>query len=271
MAKKNVTYEIKMGAPEYMNTYGDMMTLLLCFFVLLFAMSNVDAKKFEALVVSFSGSLGVLDGGNTLQDKHSIEKGSIMDSSTQSKKESNQFEDAKEKMQQQLQEEARQKQENADFEKLKGQIENYLKENKLEKQVSVANEEEGLVLRFQDTILFDLGSASLKPASYTILKYIGGVLNTSNFKEKYITVEGHTDNMPISNSTFASNWELSGGRASNVVKYLVENQNIDPRRLSAAGYSEYHPVAKNDTDSGRAKNRRVDIVILRSKQTRNIK
>ena len=253
MAKKNVTYEIKMGAPEYMNTYGDMMTLLLCFFVLLFAMSNVDAKKFEALVVSFSGSLGVLDGGNTLQDKHSIEKGSIMDSSTQSKKESNQFEDAKEKMQQQLQEEARQKQENA------------------EKQVSVANEEEGLVLRFQDTILFDLGSASLKPASYTILKYIGGVLNTSNFKEKYITVEGHTDNMPISNSTFASNWELSGGRASNVVKYLVENQNIDPRRLSAAGYSEYHPVAKNDTDSGRAKNRRVDIVILRSKQTRNIK
>jgi len=249
MAKKNVTYEIKMGAPEYMNTYGDMMTLLLCFFVLLFAMSNVDAKKFEALVVSFSGSLGVLDGGNTLQDKHSIEKGSIMDSSTQSKKESNQFEDAKEKMQQQLQEEARQKQENADFEKLKGQIENYLKENKLEKQVSVA----------------------IKPASYTILKYIGGVLNTSNFKEKYITVEGHTDNMPISNSTFASNWELSGGRASNVVKYLVENQNIDPRRLSAAGYSEYHPVAKNDTDSGRAKNRRVDIVILRSKQTRNIK
>ena len=77
--------------------------------------------------------------------------------------------------------------------------------------------------------------------------------------------------MPISNSMFASNWELSGGRASNVVKYLVENLNIDPRRLSAAGYSEYHPVAKNDTDSGRAKNRRVDIVILRSKQTRNIK
>lgn len=271
MAKKNITYEIKMGAPEYMNTYGDMMTLLLCFFVLLFAMSNVDAKKFEALVVSFSGSLGVLDGGNVLQSKNNIEKGSIMNGSTDSMVEANQFETAKEQMQKQMQEEARRKAEDANFEELKVQIENYLKENKLEKQVSVANEEEGLVLRFQDTILFDFGSASLKPASYTVLKYIGGVLNTNNFKDKYITVEGHTDNIPVSNDRFASNWELSGGRAANVVKYLVENHNIDPKRLSAAGYSEYHPVAKNDTATGRAKNRRVDIMILRSKQTKNIK
>lgn len=253
MAKKNITYEIKMGAPEYMNTYGDMMTLLLCFFVLLFAMSNIDAKKFEAIVMSFQGSLGVLDGGNTLSSENKIEKGSVFDNQSTSVEESSKVA------------------ESSNFEKMEKQIKEYLKENKLENQISISNEEEGLVLRFQDSSLFDQGSATLKPQSYNVLKYVGGILKSSNFKDKFITVEGHTDNVPISNSIHQSNWELSGNRASNVVRYLIENQGIDPKRLSTAGYGEYHPVAPNDTPENMAKNRRVDIMILRTKDSKAVK
>ena len=247
MAKKNITYEIKVGAPEYMNTYGDMMTLLLCFFVLLFAMSNIDAKKFEAIVMSFQGSLGVLDGGNTLSSESKIEKGSVFEEQSSSVAESN------------------------NFEKLEKQIKEYLEENKLEKQISISNEEEGLVLRFQDSSLFDQGSATLKPQSYNVLKYVGGILKSKNFKDKFVSVEGHTDNVPISTSTHQSNWELSSNRASNVVRYLIENQGIDPKRLSTAGYGEYQPVAPNDTPANMAKNRRVDIMILRTKDSKAVK
>ena len=141
----------------------------------------------------------------------------------------------------------------------------------MEKQISISNEEEGLVLRFQDSSLFDQGSATLKPQSYNVLKYVGGILKSKNFKDKFVSVEGHTDNVPINTSTHQSNWELSGNRASNVVRYLIENQGIDPKRLSTAGYGEYHPVAPNDTPANMAKNRRVDIMILRTKYSKPVK
>lgn len=247
MAKKQVIEEIKMGAPEYMNTYGDMMTLLLCFFVILFSMSNIDAKKFEALVVSFSGSLGVLDGGNTLTQENIINEGSINDKSNSTVTELDNFKELEEK------------------------IKEYLKENKIEDKVSVVNEDQGLLLRFQDSILFDQGSAILRTDSDVVLKYISDILKTPNFKEKFITVEGHTDNVPIRTSLYSSNWELSVARACNVVQFLIEKQGLDPARLSAAGYSEYHPVESNDTAQNMAKNRRVDIMIMKSKDYKPVK
>ena len=247
MAKKQVIEEIKMGAPEYMNTYGDMMTLLLCFFVILFSMSNIDAKKFEAIVVSFSGSLGVLSGGNTLTHEDVIDQGSINDKSNSEVTELDNFKQLEEK------------------------IKEYLEQNDLQDKVKVVNEDQGLLLRFQDSILFDQGSASLKSQSNVILKYISDILKSPNFKDKFITVEGHTDNVPIRNSTYSSNWELSVVRACNVVRYLIEVQGLNPTRLSAAGYSEYHPVGKNDTVENMGKNRRVDIMIMKSKNFTPIK
>ncbi|MGP1410490.1 MAG: OmpA/MotB family protein [Peptoanaerobacter stomatis] len=247
MAKKQVIEEIKMGAPEYMNTYGDMMTLLLCFFVILFSMSNIDAKKFEAIVVSFSGSLGVLSGGNTLTHEDVIDQGSIKDKSNSEVTELDNFKQLEEK------------------------IKEYLEQNDLQDKVKVVNEDQGLLLRFQDSILFDQGSASLKSQSNVILKYISDILKSPNFKDKFITVEGHTDNVPIRNSTYSSNWELSVARACNVVRYLIEVQELNPTRLSAAGYSEYHPVGKNDTVENMGKNRRVDIMIMKSKNFTPIK
>jgi Flagellar motor protein len=120
------------------------------------------------------------------------------------------------------------------------------------------------LLRFQDNILFDSGSADLKPESLEIMSYIAQLLNAEDFEDKFISIEGHTDNVPMNSPRYPSNWELSVGRSSNVVRFLVENNNMDPKRISASGYSEYHPVAPNDNAENRAKNRRVDILILKT-------
>ena len=96
------------------------------------------------------------------------------------------------------------------------------------------------------------------------MSYIAQLLNAEVFEYKFISIEGHTDNVPMNSPRYPSNWELSVGRSSNVVRFLVENNNMDPKRISASGYSEYHPVAPNDNAENRAKNRRVDILILKT-------
>jgi len=239
MARKKREEEVKPGLPEWMGTYGDMVTLLLCFFILLFSMSSVDAQKFQAIVQSFSGSLGILDGGNTLQDKQVITQGLMDDNTTD------------------------QKQEVQNFNNLEKELKEYLKESGLEENVSVMNESVGILLRFQDNVLFDSGKADIK--SQETLRYISTLLNKDEFKDKFIRIEGHTDNDPIKhNLKYPTNWELSVARASNVVRFLVENTGIDPVRISASGYSEYHPVAPNDSLENKSKNRRVDILILKT-------
>ena len=116
-----------------------------------------------------------------------------------------------------------------------------------------------------DNVFFDSGKADLKPESKEILKSIAEILNREEFKDKLIKVEGHTDTDPILYSKkYPTNWELSAIRATNVLRYLVEEENIEGNRISSSGYSYYRPIAPNDTRENKAKNRRVDIVILRS-------
>lgn len=233
--------EPKQGSPAWMNTYGDMVTLLLCFFVLLFSFSEVDAKKFDALIESFQGSLGILDSGTAIVDDDLITEAMKDDLTTD------------------------QKQELEDFRKLQESLENYLQNYGLESDILVTHENAGLVLRFQDNVLFDPGEAVLKQRSKEILSDITTFLEAPEFIGKSIRVEGHTDTVKVNpTSIYPTNWELSAGRASNVVRYLVEESGLEPRRLAIAGYGEYHPIAPNDTAENRSKNRRVDIVILRS-------
>ena len=201
---------------------------------------EADAKKFEAIIQSFSGSLGVLDGGTTVQDAPMLDSG-LMDENTSS-----------EVLEMQ------------NFQKLEETINDYLEQNELSESVTVLDEEAGLLLRFQDNILFDSGSADLKAQSQEIMSYIAELLNAEDFKDKFISIEGHTDNVPMNSAKYPSNWELSVGRSSNVVRFLVEDNNMDPKRISASGYSEYHPVASNENNENRAKNRRVDILILKT-------
>ncbi len=233
--------EPKAGAPEWMTTYGDMVTLLLCFFVLLFSFSTVDAQKFQAIMQSFQGSLGILDSGTAIETDQFITEAMKEDLTTN------------------------QRQELEDFRKLQEVLEEYLESYNLESDVLVSQENAGLVLRFQDNVLFDPGKAELKPRSKEILKDISAFLQTPEFLEKSIRIEGHTDTVKVNpSSLYPTNWELSAGRASNVVRYLIEDLSLAPERFSISGYGEYHPIAPNDTAENKSKNRRVDIVILRS-------
>jgi chemotaxis protein MotB len=134
----------------------------------------------------------------------------------------------------------------------------------MQAEVDVQLEAKGLVIRFKDNVLFDSGSADIKVASYDILDFLGELLNSDEFINEQIRVEGHTDNVPIRTSLYPTNWELSTHRASNVVKFFIERAKMLPDRLSASGYSEYHPIATNETAEGRASNRRVDIVVIKS-------
>nr|WP_330389073.1 OmpA family protein [Alkaliphilus peptidifermentans] len=193
------------------------------------------------MIRSFQGSIGILDDGNTIELSEYISEALQDDLTTD------------------------QKEELEDFRKLKEKLEDFLVENNLEADVLVTLEVRGLVLRFQDNVLFDSGSAELKGTSKEILNYLATFLVEPELITKYVRVEGHTDTDPLrSSSRYETNWELSVARAANVVRYLIEEVDLEPRRFSASGYGEFHPVAPNDTLENKAKNRRVDIVILKS-------
>lgn len=149
-------------------------------------------------------------------------------------------------------------------EEIKGYIEEKLKtiarlEN-LQNNISVFSDERGIVIRILDSAFFDEGRADLKEkARQTLDRLIPVLQSVSN----HIRIEGHTDNVPIYNYEFKSNWELSVRRATEVVRYLIERGGIPPIRVSAAGYAEYRPVTTNDTPEGRALNRRIEIIVVK--------
>ncbi len=245
MAKKKCP-EAKKGAPEWMNTYGDMVTLLMCFFVLLFAFSTIDAQKFEAVMQSFQGSAGILSGGKALS-----EAPFVFDAMPEAKTSSEQVIEQRK------------------LENLQQKIQQYLEENDMEAQVELSLEERGLVIRFKDNVLFSPGSATILATSFPIIDFLGELLISDELVEEAIRVEGHTDNVPQRSAQFPTNWELSTSRSTNVVRYFVEVTGLSPTRISAAGYSEYRPIADNDTAEGRAANRRVDIVVLKRNENGN--
>ena len=218
-----------------MTTYGDLITQILIFFVLLFSFSNVDRDKFTAAMLSLQGSLGIIDGGMTLQEGDLMEQGEIGEIMISV-------------------------QEQRVFELLHERVEEIISEDDLN-GIQVNLDERGLVIRFVEGVLFDSGKADIKNEARAILDKIAPLLIDTH---RHIRIEGHTDNLPINTREFPSNWELSTARAVNVVKYFIEKHNFSPYILSAAGYGEYRPIAPNDSDKNRALNRRVDIIILKS-------
>ncbi|MEN3013665.1 MAG: OmpA family protein [Endomicrobiia bacterium] len=145
--------------------------------------------------------------------------------------------------------------------KIKQKIDNYVLENKLEKFVSTKiTQKEGLIVTFSEKYMFDSGKADIYDEAKEVIKNIASLLVE---EPNRISIEGHTDNTPINTPEFPSNWELSTKRATNVLKYLLEELKFDPKRLTAAGFGEWHPVAPNDTPENKAKNRRVDLIVRR--------
>lgn len=139
-----------------------------------------------------------------------------------------------------------------------------LTEFKDDKNVILLKDTRGLIIRLQDNILFGSAESDIQPESYQTLNKITDILSKI---DNPVIIEGHTDSFPIKSEKYSSNWELSTARATSVINYLVETKRINPRRLSAVGYGEFVPIAENTSNSGRTKNRRVDIIILENNNT----
>jgi chemotaxis protein MotB len=242
MIRKRVQDIPSSNSMPWMTTYADMVTLLLCFFILLFSMSSVQRQKFDSALGSIQGAIGVLDGAQP--SIFTPEHGSMTTT------EGNMSLIAREL---------------AQLETMGKDFQRELELKGMGGKVSIGLEERGLVLRFADSVLFDVGSAELRNEAVEVVMAIGDLLKTVN---NQIRVEGHTDNWPIDTLQFPSNWELSTGRATKVVRFLEETCAIPSNQLQAAGYGSHRPIASNDTAEGRQKNRRIDVIILRSSLSR---
>lgn len=239
------------NSERWLLTYSDLITLLMIFFIVMYAMSKVDEVKYNQLAKGLNLALG---GGSTLIGSDS--KMSVKQQFTLEQQDvpSNKYQvnvgtdsgNAQQKAMQATQQ----------------QINKYLKANGLSKSVKTVIDERGLVVSLMDTLLFDSGKADVRPEASKQLVIIGRILGRL---DSYARVEGHTDNVPISTSSYKDNWQLSTARATNVVEMLINNAGFDPRKICAVGYGEYRPVASNSTDLGKQKNRRVDIIVLNSK------
>ncbi|GGA53062.1 flagellar motor protein MotB [Paenibacillus physcomitrellae] len=240
--------------------YSDLMTLLLALFIVLYGMSTLDAKKFEDFSQAFNAAL---TGGVSVLDQSTL-NGTTKNTPTKEKDNQNTSTPVTQSMSQLQKRSELMKQEEQDLEKLKKQLDQYIKQSGLTSQLSTKLNQSQLLITISDNALFPSGSAAVKPEARVLAKALSGMLE--KFPDYEILISGHTDNVPIDNEQFASNWDLSFGRARNFMEILLLNNKLNPKMFSPIGYGEYHPVADNSTEAGRAKNRRVEISIIRKYQ-----
>ncbi|HEX4438290.1 MAG TPA: flagellar motor protein MotB [Solirubrobacteraceae bacterium] len=258
---------------RWLLTYADMITLLMALFMVLFSISSVNISKYqtlqESLRAAFSGN--ILPGGRAIakpgasssssRAPSSIDVQAVVpvtptsNSATQiSKTHAASTAGAKAIA-------AAAQQQASEFAHIKQELDRYAAKHGFSSQVKTSIESRGLVIRvLTDQVLFASGQANLDTRAFGLLVEIGALLNVDETHP--IAVEGNTDDVPIHSARFASNWELSTARASTVVRFLIAHQ-VEPSRLSAAGFAEQDPIASNATATGRARNRRVEIVLQR--------
>ena len=227
--------------------YADILTLLLALFIVLFAASEVDSKKFQAISSSFNSEL---QGGTGILDQEAPVES--LDPSTTAKL--NEDLPSGESEEEILA--AKDQQELEDFQT---KIEAYIDKKGLSTRLQTEITVKGLMITIREGVLFESGSADIIGGSQTIADEISNLLVYD--PPRMIFIEGHTDNIPAGTKEYPTNWELSSARAINFMKILLENDKLDPEKFSATGYSEYHPIATNDTPEGRTENRRVEVLI----------
>lgn len=250
------------GAPAWQSTFADLMNLLLCFFVMLFSMSTMDAQKFEQLAASFNQTFSIFTAGaSAIGDGILISNGvsqlNELDNyinSTGRDAEGDMIpEDLKTAVE--VMEEAKIK----ESEQLAEKVEEALEEKNLDKEVDIEFTSQYVQLTLNGALLFDSGSVEIKQEAFPLMEQLGIILQ--RFSEGTIEIEGHTDNVPMSGAKYANNDELSSGRALSVFYYLEENTALDMSKIKHSGRGEYIPIADNSSDEGRSKNRRVEIKI----------
>jgi len=227
--------------PPWMTSWSDLTTLLLTFFILLYNTNEMNGSDFYLVLSSFQGSLGMLSGGNTLSKGSLVEMGlNVMTlPSAETGKSLGKM--------------------------LKKAIEMFKPEVQ-SKIVRVTEDERGLVITLSGDAFFDPGSAKLKEEIFPVLKKVAQIVTPI---KNFVRIEGHTDDSKITPAgalnRYETNWELSSARSVNVLRFLTENEKVEPKRLSAVSFAQYRPVDENNTPEGRAFNRRVEVIILRDK------
>lgn len=263
------------GSPAWMSTFSDLMNLLLCFFVMLFAMSTLEESKLHELVAAMNNTVSIFDGGaNAIGDGMMISNGvsqlneldEYINSTGKTAESENEgkdiqdYETSPEAMQEVLEKiEESQLREN---EELSENVAEALQDSSISDQVDISFTAQYVQLTMNGALLFDSGSAQLKAESEPILQKVGDILQY--YGTGTIEIEGHTDNVPINSSQYPSNEELSSARALSVFYFLTDNTSLDPRILRHAGMGERIPIADNSTAEGRSRNRRVEIRIYNS-------
>lgn len=263
------------GSPAWMATFSDLMNLLLCFFVMLFAMSTIEEAKLQEFVAAMNNTFSVFEGGasaigdgflisngvsqlNEL-DQYINSTGKTADSETDGE-DFNEFEMSPEAMEEILQDQMLKENEERVEE-----MEEALRENDIADEVEISFTAQYVKLTMNGGLLFDSGSAELKDDAKLIIDKVGLML------ERYgnvgsIEIEGHTDNVPMKSAQYPSNEELSSARALSVFYYLLDNTSLNPINLKHAGMGERVPIADNATPEGRSRNRRVEILIYNPSQ-----
>ena len=246
-AKRNPHEEERINE-TWLIPYADMLTLLLALFIVLYAISSINTSRFEELVrsfrLAFNAGFGILEQASLFEQGKSqtkdreLEIGDIPKSTNQLRREEQQH-----------------------LEELKEELNRYISQNGLTSELEIKLNHTELLIIIRDHALFDSGKADVKPEARRLALAISQMLEDYNDYE--IVVSGHTDNVPINTPEFPSNWELSAKRAINFMKILLENKAFDPSRFRAVGYGEYQPIDPRDTPEARAKNRRVEVAILR--------
>lgn len=257
MAKKRQEDPPK-GLAPWMATFSDLMNLLLCFFVLLFSMSTIDAEKFEQLAASLASSFSILPNGASAIGDGVLVSNGVSQLNELAEYVNNMGYESEEQEQDDAIQEVKQEQ-LAETEKIAEQVEEMAQANNMEEQLDVEFNGQYVSLTLNGALLFDSGSAEVKEESKPILDKVAMIL--TKYNDHTIEIEGHTDNVPIHTAEFKDNNELSSFRALSVFNYLLEVSDLDPATLKHSGRGEYIPVADNATAEGRMRNRRVEIKI----------
>ena len=260
MTRKRKHAEHQGSHDRWLVSYADFITLLFAFFVVLYASAQVDKRRAGRLAMAIQvafQNLGVFDSSNTqipLQDENAMPFQTVQtvenaERTTDLKRVVNPMKGV-----------VTTAAEAQSLQDAQAAIEKALAPEISRNAVSMTMRREGLVISLREMGFFDSASASVRPDAMSAIARLAAILRE---RPENLRIEGHTDNVPIHNSKYASNWELSTARATEMIMLLIMHYDLPPNRLSAAGYAEFHPAATNATPEGRAQNRRLDIVILR--------
>ncbi len=245
--------------PKRFVSYADFITLLFAFFVVLYASSQVDKRRVGRLALAIQVAfqeLGVFDTSNThipLSDMESIPFSKVQ--AVENVERTSELDRVVEPMKGILAPAATP----APLKEIQAQLEKALAPEIKQHVVDIKPKKEGLIVSLREMGFYESGSSTMRASSMEAIDRLAKVIVP---RTESLRIEGHTDNVPIHNAHFPSNWELSSLRATELVRLFILRYDIEPNRLSAAGFAEFHPVDDNDTPEGRAHNRRIDIVIL---------